>query len=122
MRVGAGAEQQVVLAHVFQVGLDHFRAVVRVVDFDAVKGNFGAHLVEQGIELLAQDGVRVVMLTGDSRTTAQAVARKDQEIVALRDPKVMKFNVEELLDQRILTRVVQSGYVDDLERKYKIRP
>ena len=45
-----------------------------------------------------------------------------QEIVALRDPKVMKFNVEDLLDQRILTRVVQSGYVDDLERRYKIRP
>ena len=30
----------------------------------------------KALELLAQDGVRVVMLTGDNRTTAQAVARR----------------------------------------------
>ena len=30
----------------------------------------------EALELLAQDGVRVVMLTGDNRTTAQAVARR----------------------------------------------
>ena len=45
-----------------------------------------------------------------------------QEIVALRDPKIMKFNVEDLLDQRILTKIVQSGYVEEIERKYKLRP
>lgn len=44
-----------------------------------------------------------------------------QEIVALRDPKIAKFNVEDLLDQRILKKVVDSGYVEEIERKYKIR-
>jgi NitT/TauT family transport system substrate-binding protein len=44
-----------------------------------------------------------------------------QEIIALRDPKIAKYNVEDLLDQRILQKVVQSGYVEELERKYKIR-
>jgi len=45
-----------------------------------------------------------------------------QEIIALRDPKIAQFNVEELLDQRILAKVVKSGYVDEVERKYKLRP
>jgi ABC-type nitrate/sulfonate/bicarbonate transport system substrate-binding protein len=44
-----------------------------------------------------------------------------QEIIALRDPKIAKFNVEDLLDQRILQKVVQSGYVEEIERRYKIR-
>ena len=30
----------------------------------------------EAIRLLKEDGVRLVMLTGDSRTTAEAVARK----------------------------------------------
>ena len=45
-----------------------------------------------------------------------------QEIIAMRDPKIAKYNVEDLLDQRILTKVVKSGYVEEIERKYKIRP
>ena len=36
------------LAHVFQICFDHFRAVVGVVDFDTVERNFGTYLVEQG--------------------------------------------------------------------------
>ena len=44
-----------------------------------------------------------------------------QEIIALRDPKIAKYNVEDLLDQRILQKVVQSGYVEEIERRYKIR-
>jgi NitT/TauT family transport system substrate-binding protein len=44
-----------------------------------------------------------------------------QEIIALRDPKIAKYNVEDLLDQRILKKVVQSGYVEEIERRYKIR-
>ena len=44
-----------------------------------------------------------------------------QEIIALRDPKIAKYNVEDLLDQRILTKIVKSGYVEETERKYKIR-
>jgi NitT/TauT family transport system substrate-binding protein len=47
--------------------------------------------------------------------------RTVQEIMALRDPKIAKYNVEDLLDQRILKKVVQSGYVEEVERKYKIR-
>ena len=45
-----------------------------------------------------------------------------QDVIALRDPKIKNFNVEELLDQRILTKVVKSGYVEEIERKYKLRP
>jgi hypothetical protein len=44
-----------------------------------------------------------------------------QDAIALRDPKIAKFNVEELLDQLILTKVVKSGYVEEIERKYKLR-
>ena len=44
-----------------------------------------------------------------------------QEIIALRDPKIAKYNVEDLLDQRILTKIVKSGYVEEIERKYKVR-
>jgi ABC-type nitrate/sulfonate/bicarbonate transport system substrate-binding protein len=44
-----------------------------------------------------------------------------QEIIALRDPKIAKYNVEDLLDQRILKKIVESGYVEEIERKYKIR-
>ncbi|MGE5061038.1 MAG: ABC transporter substrate-binding protein [Betaproteobacteria bacterium] len=47
--------------------------------------------------------------------------RTVQEIVALRDPKIAKYNVEDLLDQRILKKVVDSGYVEEIERRYKIR-
>jgi ABC-type nitrate/sulfonate/bicarbonate transport system substrate-binding protein len=45
-----------------------------------------------------------------------------QEIIALRDPKIAKFNVEDLLDQRILKKLVASGYVEETEKKYKLRP
>jgi ABC-type nitrate/sulfonate/bicarbonate transport system substrate-binding protein len=44
-----------------------------------------------------------------------------QEIIALRDPKIAKYNVEDLLDQRILKKLVESGYVEEIERRYKIR-
>jgi NitT/TauT family transport system substrate-binding protein len=44
-----------------------------------------------------------------------------QEIIALRDPKIAKYNVEDLLDQRILKKVVDSGYVEQIERKYRLR-
>ena len=44
-----------------------------------------------------------------------------QDLIALRDPKIAKYNVEDLLDQRLLTKVIQSGYVEGIERKYKIR-
>ena len=47
--------------------------------------------------------------------------RTVQEIMALRDPKIAKYNVENLLNQRILKKVVQSGYVEEIERRYKIR-
>ena len=47
--------------------------------------------------------------------------RTVQEIIALRDPKIAKYNVEDLLDQRILKKIVDSGYVEEIERRYKIR-
>jgi hypothetical protein len=48
--------------------------------------------------------------------------RTAQEVIALRDPKIAKFNVEDLLDQRILQKIVQSGYVEEIERRYHLRP
>ena len=48
--------------------------------------------------------------------------RTVQEIIALRDPKIAKFNVDDLLDQRILKKVVASGYAEEIDRRYKLRP
>ena len=44
-----------------------------------------------------------------------------QDIIALRDPKIAKYNVEDLIDQRILKKIVASGYVEEIEKKYKLR-
>ena len=71
-------------------------------------------LAEIGYKNLLED------LTPYTFVTAKGL-RTVQEIIALRDPKIAKFNVEDLLDQRILTKVVKSGYVEEIERKYKIR-
>jgi hypothetical protein len=71
-------------------------------------------LAEQGYEFLLEDLTRYTFVTVKGLKTAQ-------DVIALRDPKIAKFNVEELLDQRILTKVVKSGYVEEIERKYKLR-
>lgn len=71
-------------------------------------------LAEIGYKHLLED------LTPFTYVTAKGL-KTVQEIIALRDPKIAKYNVEDLLDQRILQKVVQSGYVEELERKYKIR-
>ncbi len=71
-------------------------------------------LAELGYRLLLDDLTSYTFVTAKGLKTAQ-------EVVALRDPKILKFNVEELLDQRILTKVVKSGYVEEIEKKYKLR-
>jgi NitT/TauT family transport system substrate-binding protein len=71
-------------------------------------------LAEIGYKNLLDD------LTPYTYVTAKGL-KTVQEIIALRDPKIAKYNVEDLLDQRILTKVVKSGYVEEIERKYKIR-
>jgi NitT/TauT family transport system substrate-binding protein len=71
-------------------------------------------IAEIGYKYLLDD------LTAYTFVTVKAL-RTVQEIIALRDPKIAKYNVEDLLDQRILQKVVQSGYVEEIERKYKIR-
>jgi NitT/TauT family transport system substrate-binding protein len=71
-------------------------------------------LAEMGYKFLLEDLTPYTFVTVKGLKTVQ-------EIIALRDPKIAKFNVEELLDQRILTNVVKSGYVEEIERKYKIR-
>ena len=71
-------------------------------------------LAETGYKLLLDD------LTPYTFVTVKGL--KVPEIVALRDPKIAKYNVEDLLDQRILQKMVKSGYVEEIERKYKIRP
>ncbi len=72
-------------------------------------------LAELGYKFLLEDLTPYTFVTVRGLKTAQ-------DVIALRDPKIAKFNVEELLDQRILTKVVKSGYVDEIERKYKLRP
>ena len=72
-------------------------------------------LAETGYKLLLDDLTSYTFVTVKGLKTVQ-------EIVALRDPKIAKYNVEDLLDQRILEKVVKSGYVEEIERKYKIRP
>ncbi len=72
-------------------------------------------LAELGYKLLLQDLTPYTFVTSRGLKTAQ-------EVIALRDPKITSFNVEELLDQRILARVVKSGYVEEIERRYKLRP
>lgn len=72
-------------------------------------------LAELGYKFLLQDLTPYTFVTVNGLKTAQ-------DVIALRDPKITKFNVEELLDQRILTKVVKSGYVEEIERKYRLRP
>jgi NitT/TauT family transport system substrate-binding protein len=72
-------------------------------------------LAELGYKLLLEDLTPYTFVTARGLKTAR-------DVIALRDPKITKFNVEELLDQRILTQVVRSGYVEEIERKYKLRP
>jgi NitT/TauT family transport system substrate-binding protein len=71
-------------------------------------------LAELGYKFLLQDLTPYTFVTAKGLKTAQ-------DVIALRDPKITKFNVEELLDQRILTKVVKSGYVEEIERKYRLR-
>jgi NitT/TauT family transport system substrate-binding protein len=71
-------------------------------------------LAEIGYKILLEDLTSYTFVTVKGLKTAQ-------DIVALRDPKIAKFNIEELLDQRILKKIVESGYVEEIERKYKIR-
>jgi len=72
-------------------------------------------LAELGYKFLLEDLTPYTFVTVKGLKTAQ-------DVIALRDPKIAKFNVEELLDQRILTKVAKSGYVEEIERKYKLRP
>jgi ABC-type nitrate/sulfonate/bicarbonate transport system substrate-binding protein len=72
-------------------------------------------LAEIGYKFLLEDLTSYTFVTVKGLRTAQ-------EIIALRDPKIAKFNVEDLLDQRILQKVVQSGYVEEIERRYNLRP
>jgi len=72
-------------------------------------------LAELGYKFLLNDLTSYTFVTPKGLKTAQ-------DIIALRDPKIRNFNIEELLDQRILAKVVKSGYVEEIERKYKLRP
>ena len=72
-------------------------------------------LAELGYKFLLNDLAPYTFVTPKGLKTAQ-------DIIALRDPKIRNFNVEDLLDQRILAKVVKSGYVEEIERKYKLRP
>ena len=74
----------------------------------------GRQIAEIGYKYLLDDLTPYTFVTVKGLKTVQ-------DLIALRDPKIAKYNVEDLLDQRILTKVVQSGYVEGIERKYKIR-
>ena len=74
-----------------------------------------SRLAEIGYKNLLEDLTPYTFITVKGLKTVQ-------EIISLRDPKIAKFNVEDLLDQRILKKVAQSGYVEEIERRYKLRP
>ena len=71
-------------------------------------------LAELGYKFLLDDLTSYTFVTPKGLKTAQ-------DIIAMRDPKIRNFNVDDLLDQRILAKVVKSGYVEEIERKYKLR-
>lgn len=71
-------------------------------------------LAETGYKFLLDELTPYTFVTPKGLKTAQ-------EVIALRDPKIKNFNVEDLLDQRILEKVVKSGYVDEIERRYKLK-
>ena len=71
-------------------------------------------LAEVGYKFLLDDLTSYTFVTPRGLKTAQ-------DIIALRDPKIRSFNVEDLLDQRILTKVAKSGYVEEIEKKYRLR-
>lgn len=71
-------------------------------------------LAETGYKFLLDELTPYTFVTPKGLKTAQ-------EVIALRDPKIRQFNVEDLLDQRILQKVVQSGYVDEIERRYRLK-
>ena len=68
----------------------------------------------EAIEMLHEEGIKIVMLTGDSRTTAQAVAKKlgIDEVVAevLPDQKAAK--VKELQAQGLMVAMAGDGIND----------
>src|SRR5450759_1551272 len=47
MRVRAGAQQQMMLAHIFQVGFDDLGAMVWMVDLDTINRYLRTHLIQQ---------------------------------------------------------------------------
>ena len=68
----------------------------------------------EALKLLAQDGVRVVMLTGDNRTTAQAVARRlgIQNVEAEVLPEQKSAVVERLRQQGSVVAMAGDGVND----------
>ena len=71
-------------------------------------------LAETGYKNMLEDLTPYTFVTAKGLKTVQ-------DVIALRDPKIAKYNVEDLVDQRILKKIVDSGYVEEIERKYKIR-
>ena len=59
-------------AHIVQVDFDHFGTMVRVIDFDAVDGNIGTHLVEQA-RFVEGEAARVASRVGDQCDGAAAM-------------------------------------------------
>ena len=68
----------------------------------------------EAIDLLHKDGIRVVMLTGDSQTTAQAVARKLQidEVIAEVQPNQKSEFVKRLQDDGHIVAMAGDGIND----------
>jgi len=71
-------------------------------------------LAEIGYKSMLEDLTPYTFVTAKGLKTVQ-------DVIALRDPKIAKYNVEDLVDQRILKKIVDSGYVEEIEKKYKIR-
>ena len=78
MCIGACAEEQIMLAHVLQVGLDDLSAVVGMMDLDTIDGYLCTQLVEQG-------SIRVVVVDSWIAATSVTVARPLTMFPLIRD-------------------------------------
>jgi hypothetical protein len=47
--------------------------------------------------------------------------RNIQRLMKLRNPTIEKLQVSELIDDRILRRLDESGYIDDLAKNYSVK-
>ncbi len=73
-------------------------------------------------EHMAEEGYKDMLIGFDRKPYASPEAvRNIQRLMKLRNPKVENVKVEELIDDRILRRLDQSGFIDGLYARYGVK-